>query len=657
MNRRIFYLLILLFAGFSCFVHAEKIDEIKKYFELRDTLSLVNLEMKRALAPDSRSPMLTDPSAEQNLTRLVMFLEGRVRDFAQLNTPLKQHYIRNLNSLFLETRYLYANVLVKIRSKPVNQLKGPVASGKTASAANELQARPYFKPIDLRTLFSPGLLKNEDLKKAEQVWANQMQEKTLASAVAPVAPAKQSQNELFGKTPVTPVTVVRPVEMKDPYKPVAPAMPVAPSGSERDKAGVSTPVEINLPPGNLPEKTTGNAGQSGIKPVEKTTEKPKSAPQSAVIAHVLPKEQKVVSVATKSAVIEQAPAVKNIEQRVEVVPPPVEQIPASAAVSLAPVATVTSQIASGPAAFMRPLAVMIENHRKARPQSGLIDAELVYEMPVEGGITRFMAVFLHLPGVLGPVRSCREYFVDRALEISALYVHCGGSPKGYAYLSKSKINSIDEIKHGKPFYRDNSRKAPHNLYSRGGSLVEYMQNSVPMKLAKKQVPLNYGPVPSVGSQPGTEIFIRYHGNYNTSYKFANGLYERFMNGAKHVDRENGKHIAPGTVILQTANMKTVDSAGRQEISFVGSGSARIFYRGTMIDARWHKRDEKSMTDYRDASGKSVVFDQSKPVWVQVVSPNLKVVINGVDPESKKEEKAAEKAKPVETSDQKAAEKG
>ncbi len=653
MNRRTIYLLMLLFAGFSCVLQAEKIDEIKKYFELRDTLSLVNLEMKRALAPGSRSPMLVDQAAEQNLTRLVMFLEGRVKDFARMNTPLKQHYIRNLNSLFLETRYLYANVLVKIRSKPVNQLKSPVVSEKTASAANDLQARPYFKPIDLRTLFSPGLLKNEDLKKAEQVWANQMQEN--ASNATNIA-VGSSQNELFNKTPIAPVRPTVPVKSSSPASMVAPAsvIPVAP-----DKVlpvVASTQVEIHLPPTSLPEKTE-LSDNAHLKTTGKVADIPKVVAQPEVVAPVLPKETKIETVATQSARPE-TPVNPIVEKKVEVVPPPFEQNLASAAV-IVPVASATLPTlsnASASAAFMRPLAVMIENHRKARPQSGLIDAELVYEMPVEGGITRFMAVFLHVPGILGPVRSCREYFVDRALEISALYVHCGGSPKGYAYLSKSKINSIDEIKHGKPFYRDNSRKAPHNLYSRGSSLVDYMQNSVPMKLAKQQLPLNYGLNPSLGSQPGTEIFIRYHGNYNTSYKFANGLYERYMNGAKHVDRENGKHIAPATVILQTANMKTVDSAGRQEISFVGSGSAQIFYRGTMIAARWHKKDEKSMTDYRDAQGKSLVFDKSRPIWIQVVSPNLKVVINGVDPEKNKEEKAADKTKPVETKVEKAAEK-
>ena len=113
-----------------------------------------------------------------------------------------------------------------------------------------------------------------------------------------------------------------------------------------------------------------------------------------------------------------------------------------------------SRVITGPITGpIRPMAIMIENHRLARPQTGLNEANIVYEIPVEGGITRFMGIYNKIPGVVGPIRSCREYFVDRALEVSALYVHCGGSPKGYQYLASSHIFSIDEIKIGKVFQR------------------------------------------------------------------------------------------------------------------------------------------------------------------------------------------------------------
>ncbi|MEW6710505.1 MAG: DUF3048 domain-containing protein [Candidatus Riflebacteria bacterium] len=640
-RSRLIVLMIALLA-LSCALKAEKIDEIKQYFELRDTLSLVNLEMKRALAPNSRSPMLNDSQAEQNLTRLVMFLEDRVKNFAELNTPLKLHYTRNLNSLFNETSYLYANVLVKIRSSRLNQLSEKIAQVPAASETLEAQPRPYFKPIDLRTLLSPALLNKADLKKAGSVWANQMQ----ATESAVLEPAKAEPQtkvapEVTGKTPVVvspPADMPKPIPQTKPdlLKPVAavaakpqgPIPAVAVQQKQSDKK--NEPVVVAAVAVDKPVKKQEMKIEVVPPPPEAITS-PVASVSAAVVEPVKPDIQDARTVAAASQatrIIQTTPP----QDQVLVVPP------ATSSATVFPVA-----VASGTA--LRPLAVMIENHNKARPQSGLINAEIVYEIPVEGGITRFMALFLHTPGILGPVRSCREYFVDRAIEVSALYVHCGGSPKGYAYISKSKINSIDEIKHGKPFFRDNTRKAPHNLYTKGTELAKYMASLIPMKLPQKPIPLNYGPVPSIGEKPGHELKIRYHGNYKMHYKFKDGVYERFMNGEKHTDRESGRQIAPKTVILQTANMKTVDAAGRQEISFIGSGPALVFFGGRMLETTWKKSSASGMTEYFDQNQKKVVFDQTGAVWVQVVSPSLTVALNGSELETdKKQKKAAEPAK-------------
>lgn len=617
MNRRLALILFIILLTFvSSVVHAEKIDEIKRYFELRDTISLVNLEIKRALAPDSKSPLLLEANSEQSLTRLVLFLEDRVNQFAKLNTPLRSHYKRNLDTLFNETRYLYSNIVVRIRSmatmqKP-NSLVGKVPT--IAAAKNlEMQQRPYFHPIDLRTLLSPTLLKSSQESIGNEVWANRASEQksqALASDVVEIVPPKMEDvpkssgkdGSMAGKK----------VEVKDyTLENTTQAPAVNPARSDF----------ANLEP-KTPEEKKNVAGKNVDKKVLVIPPPPENpaATDSVELANLA---QNAVPVKNPDAKITQVkPSIASDSQPV-VSPVEVKAPPAIVATEAA--------ILASPSINLRPISVMIENHRKARPQSGLIDAELVYEMPVEGGITRFMAVFLHTPGLLGPVRSCREYFVDRALEVQALYVHCGGSPKGYAYLSKSKINSIDEIKHGKPFFRDKVRKAPHNLYSRGSRLVNYMSASVPMKLSKMQYPLNYGAKPTRGTLPGKALFIKYHGNYNTSYKLNNGTYERYMNGKKHIDRDNKRLISPGTVVIQTANMKTVDKAGRQEISFVGSGPASIFYDGTMIKGRWEKKGPRALTNFVDLSGQKIVFDKTRPTWIQVISPNLKVYYNTAVP--------------------------
>jgi len=327
------------------------------------------------------------------------------------------------------------------------------------------------------------------------------------------------------------------------------------------------------------------------------------------------------------------------------VPPATGAVTASGAVAVTPPPAsfpeLPSPVAQVPAAFtplepwtggpdpqvrqtpgMRPLAIMIENHNQARPQTAMHEAEVVYEIPVEGGITRFMALYYHVPDIVGPVRSCREYFVDRALEVNALYVHCGGSPNGYKYIGEQKVFSIDEISNGTPFFRDNSRKAPHNLYTKPQKLIEVMNQKYPMQLPYQKLPLPYGENPTAGDIGCKGVSIRYHGNYTASYKLnpRTGRYDRYMNGAQQLDRVTLKPVSPGTVVIQMANMRVIDDKGRQEISFIGEGRGLVLYGGTARQIIWKKTAPREFTRFFDETGKPFFFSNKSPVWVQVVSP-------------------------------------
>ena len=287
-----------------------------------------------------------------------------------------------------------------------------------------------------------------------------------------------------------------------------------------------------------------------------------------------------------------------------------------------------SRVITGPITGpIRPMAIMIENHRLARPQTGLNEANIVYEIPVEGGITRFMGIYNKIPGVVGPIRSCREYFVDRALEVSALYVHCGGSPKGYQYLASSHIFSIDEIKIGKGFFRDNTRKGPHNLYGKGREIFDSASENFPMLLKNKVKLLNYGVQESLSSKEAKTATIKYHGNYEVKIKYDNGSYLRYMNDELHVDRITKKPLSAYAIIIQEAAMKTIDKAGRQEISFIGNGIAWILEKGRLTNVTWHKNEADSATVFKDEKGIEYKFPENKQIWIQVVSPTQTPEIN------------------------------
>ena len=93
----------------------------------------------------------------------------------------------------------------------------------------------------------------------------------------------------------------------------------------------------------------------------------------------------------------------------------------------------------------RNLVVIIDNDINARPQAGLEQADLVYELPIEGGTTRFMAVFSRFePELIGPIRSARDYNIDIAKEYDSIFVHAGGSPQAFARFSEiGNLNGLE----------------------------------------------------------------------------------------------------------------------------------------------------------------------------------------------------------------------
>lgn len=620
-------ILLLMTPGWAIAADSADLAEIRQYFELRDTISLVNLEMKRALSSDSKSPMLSDRRAENDLAAVLNFLEERISQFASVKTPLKYHYVKKLGGLFNESRQLQAALLVKLRARALAAEPGSTIDPpkSTEELAEDLKThpRPYFQPIDLRALFSPSLTN-----------ANKMQFPTASStASAPVSvdnAIRQSQKSPFpAKVPQkTPV-------LSEPVKIIAP--PTEQTVEVKSPSAVVASVTEGIP--EKPVPSTERLIKPEVVPVK--------SPAGKVTASAAVTLPAAVSapVASKSAFVASSPAAVKAETALPKLPPetvasvPVVALPVSSPepATATPVvsaggetASATKPVVTAGGKVMRPLAVMIENHNKSRPQSGLDQADLVYEMPVEGGITRFMAIYTRLPGLLGPVRSCREYFIDRALEIDALYVHCGASPVGYAYISKSKINSVDEIKHSKPFFRDNSRKAPHNLYGRGKSIFDYMSEKVSMYLPTAPRLINYGKYPGEPTDAGESVRIRYHGNYTLEFKFENGVYQRYMNNVLHVDRESQKPLQAAAVVVQVASMQVVDKAGRQEISFIGKGKAWVLENGRKTAVTWSKKNPRDLTSYKDAAGREYLFPKGLPIWVQVVSPSHKMTFNGIE---------------------------
>lgn len=277
----------------------------------------------------------------------------------------------------------------------------------------------------------------------------------------------------------------------------------------------------------------------------------------------------------------------------------------------------------------RPLAVMIDNAPAARPQSGLESAEIVYEILAEGGITRFMAFYLHKePEEVGPVRSARHYFLRLALDTDSIYVHAGQSPRAMEELKKFKVPELDDLKGGGKMWRSKSRKAPHNLYA---SVPLMREDARARKLEKETVPpglFQFAAAPSPAGKPVKNIKIHYPGGYRVWYQYSTSQYLRFIGDDPHIDAGSRTQLRATNVIVMFAKHEDIpnDDKDRLDIQVVGKGQAYIFTGGTMQEGSWSKAAVGEAIRFIGSDGKPVTLLPG-PTWIQVLPEGSLVEIN------------------------------
>lgn len=277
-----------------------------------------------------------------------------------------------------------------------------------------------------------------------------------------------------------------------------------------------------------------------------------------------------------------------------------------------------------------PLAVMIENHTAARPQSGLDKADIVYEALAEGGITRFMGVYWGKEAkVLGPIRSARFYFVELLSEYDAIYMHIGGASK----TGNPKVDAIEaiykygihDLDTGGSFYRVKDRKAPHNAYSSTATLWgiadkrgwdEYDEPTAwKFKRDAKVSDRGDNTVATIRFLTG----LANGGAYDTKWVYdkKTNLYYRENGGAEHKDKETGAQYTAKNVIIQNVKLQSAATGHSHVIQdVVGSGDAKVLLDGKVIEAKWSKKDRTSRTVFKDTSGKEIEFNRGQ-VWVEI----------------------------------------
>ena len=288
-------------------------------------------------------------------------------------------------------------------------------------------------------------------------------------------------------------------------------------------------------------------------------------------------------------------------------------------------------------AAQHPIAVMVDDQIDARPQSGFNSASVVWQAPAEGGIPRYMLVFQeNSPGMVGPVRSARYYFIAWAAEWRAMYVHAGGSPQAISTLRSQGngqlVYNADDFRYeGRYLWRVNTRFSPHNLYSDGSHL-----RSLAKVVRAKDGPLvaawSFAPDAPLAERPvGGRIAVAYPWNsIRYDYDRATNTYRRsVLKTSPQVDAADRKAVSPKNVIVMLVHFGPLNDGHpnkkRLEATVIGQGTAWIATNGQTIKGTWRKAALTKPTQFFDAAGQPVTLTVGQ-TFVQVMPIGTPVAI-------------------------------
>lgn len=283
----------------------------------------------------------------------------------------------------------------------------------------------------------------------------------------------------------------------------------------------------------------------------------------------------------------------------------------------------------------RSIAVMIDNHSGAWPQANLNKAYMVYEIVVEGGETRLMALFKgqNLEKI-GPVRSSRHYFLDYALENDAIYVHHGWSPQAQRDISSLGVNNINGIQESSSnFWRVKDKSAPHNLFTSTESILKIAERKGYSKTSNKKSVLNY--VSNEVEMPSTAINATSvtipHSNLQTvkyEYDEQTKTYKRYARNKLQTDYITGEPVTTKNIIITMCENYTLDDSenkGRQGLKNIGTFKGYYITDGKAIEIECTKNARDEQTVYKDLNGKEIEVNDGN-TFVNICPTDAKLLI-------------------------------
>ena len=274
----------------------------------------------------------------------------------------------------------------------------------------------------------------------------------------------------------------------------------------------------------------------------------------------------------------------------------------------------------------RPVAVMINNMKLALPQSGISQADVLYETLAEGNITRLVALFQDFDAEkIGPVRSTRHYYLNIAFDHDAIFIHHGGSPQAFESIKSLKpanLNTLSSLEHimawRDPVRSKQKRMYEHSLYTnaegimKGWEKVDYRKEITEdfqhkLNFSEEE----YTPQGAVAN----EIVIPFSNDYVTKFEYDmdTGLYKRYQSDKPHIDENNNQQLEFKNIIIQYTNIKLIpgDAEGRRDVELIGSGEGLYITNGKSVPITWNKNGYNIPTQFKDTEGNILKLNKGK----------------------------------------------
>lgn len=265
-------------------------------------------------------------------------------------------------------------------------------------------------------------------------------------------------------------------------------------------------------------------------------------------------------------------------------------------------------------------AVMIENSPDARPQSGLLQAGVVYEAVAEGGITRFLALFQEAqPDYVGPIRSSRPYYLDWLLPFDAAYAHVGGSPEALQQIKDLHVKDLDQFYNSGSYHRVTQRYAPHNVYTSIGELYSLAQSKGYTTSTFTGFPRKAEKPSAAPTAKSIDFAISsYLYNPHFDYDAASNSYKRSEGGKPHVDEKSGSQLSPKVIVALVTPSALEADGTHNSYATTGSGAMYVFQDGEVTKGTWKKDSRTAQFTFTNEAGQPLKLNPGQ-TWVSLVT--------------------------------------